>query len=434
MPFSFRTPGGDRTFDALLVLFWGGFLCWIGFGFWSHAELGLAGWLLLTVGIPLVACSVLLWFRRGWARWPAGILLGLLAAAQVWGLYQHGIGFTRVAVLLGLAWTAVDVFRHFSPAALGHSADSAAGETPRPMISLALLLRRPRYLDASALARYCEAAWGGSYRVLSDGGEPRPPEPDAEPRWVTGRAPLLLVGSPDGVFVVHNHDRPYFDSGSDPTAGTVDLRLRQVLRENRAWIAVDLMSPTDESVPRESLYPPVARLIAELAGPDCQAIFRPETEQFNYWDDTLEERLRGPDALSLFGDPTKLPVIEVDDDDPRMLAAVEEARSRWPEFVEAFEARAGEHFSVKAPVEGGGNKEFIWIAVDTVEDGRVNGRLGNDPVDLGDLKEGSPVSVPVVEINDWVFLREGQPHGLFTPKVLEAIHAESRAAGGGESA
>ncbi|MBN8247165.1 MAG: DUF2314 domain-containing protein [Verrucomicrobia bacterium] len=434
MPLSLRTPGGDRTFDALLVLFWGGLLCWIGFGFWSRPELGLAGWLLLTLGVPLVACSGLLWCRRGWARWPATGLLGLLAAGQIWGLFQHGFGFGRVAILVGLLWTAVDVFRHFSPAALGESAEAGTEEGTRPMISLALLLRRPRYLDATGLARYCEAAWGGSYRVLSANGEPRPPEPDAEPGWVTGRAPLLLVGSPDGLFVVHNHDRPYFDPGNDPTSGTVDLRLRQVLQENRAWIAVDLMTPTDESATRESLYLPVSRLIAELAGPDCQAIFRPETEQFNYWDDTLEERLRGPDALALFADPTKLPVIEVDDDDPRMLAAVTEARTRWPEFVEAFGAKAGEHFSVKAPVEGGGNTEFIWIAVEALEDERVSGHLGNDPVDLGDLKEGSPVSVPVAEINDWVFLRDGQPHGLFTPKVLEAIHSESKAAGGSAEA
>lgn len=426
MPLKLRTPGGERTAAALLTTLWGGALCWIGLRFWSRPDLGIAGWLLLVLGLPLCACGVLLWMRRGWARWPAAVLLGLLVLAQGWGLMSRGFGWGRLVILLGLAWTMFDVLRHFSPRALAESAGKSAdgdGNAPRPMISLALLLRRPRYLDATALARYCEAAWGGHYRVLTEGDSPRPPGPDEAPGWVTGRAPFLLVGSPAGVFVVHNHDQPYFDAGADAAAETPDLRLRQVLQENRAWIAVDLMAPTEEDAQREALYPPVAQLIAALAGPDCQAIYRPETEQFNHWDESLEERLRGPDALSLFAEPTRLPVIEVPDDDPRMQAAVEEARARWPEFVAAFRARDGEMFSVKAPVHGGGNTEFIWIEVESLEESIIRGKLGNDPVDLGGLKAGHDVRVAVADVNDWVFMRAGKPEGLFTPKVLEAIQA-----------
>lgn len=428
MPFKLRPPGGERTLDAALTMLWGGLLCWTGFQSGKSEALGAMGEPGPLLGLPLLAAGILLWLRVGWARWPAVLLLGWLGLVQGWDMVQHGVGVWRVLALFALAWTAWDVFRHFAPRSLAMSEPLPPDSTPKPMISLALLLRRPRYLDATAVARYCEAAWGGTYRVLSEGGVPQPPAPKAEPGWVTGRAPFLLVGSPDGVFVVHNHDQPYFESSTALAAQTRDLRLRQVLLENRAWIAVDLMAPTEEGVPREKLYPPVARLIAALSGPDCQAIFRPETEEFNHWDEALEERLRGPDALSLFSEPTQLPVIEVPDEDPRMLAAVGEARARWPEFVAAFEAQSGDHFSVKAPVHGGGKTEYIWIDVDQLEADCIRGRIGNEPMDLGGLKEGSPVTIPVAEINDWVFLREGQPHGLFTPRVLEAIRGESASA------
>lgn len=303
MPCKLRTPGGERTLNAVLTLLWGIALCWIGVRFWLNPNLGIAGWLLLVIGLPLAVTAVLLWFRRGWARWPATGLLSLLALAQGWGLMSRGFGWGRALILVGLAWTAYDVFRHFSPDALAKSrpdSNEAPDGSSRPMISLALLLRRPRHLDATTVARYCEAAWGGTYRVVSSGDASQPSVPNEKPGWVTGRSPFLLVGSPDGLFVVHNHDRPYFDAVAEGAEGTRDLHLREVLLENRAWIAVDLMAPTDESVPREALYPAVARLIAALAGPDCQAIYRPETEQISPWDDSLEERLHGPDALSLF--------------------------------------------------------------------------------------------------------------------------------------
>ncbi|MBN9691641.1 MAG: DUF2314 domain-containing protein [Verrucomicrobia bacterium] len=421
MALPFRTPGGERTSDAIVTLLWGGILSFVGFRFWSNPSLGIAGWLLLLLGLPLLASGVLLWFRRGWARWPAVVILGLLAAAQAWGLASQGFGWWRAFLLLALAWTAVDVYRHFSPAELAaqDAADESSGEG-KPMISLALLLRRPRFLDAKGLASYCEAAWGGQYRVLQEADSP-PEGETKEPRWVGGRSPLFLVGSPQGMFMVHNNSEPYFSEPEKMADQNRDRRLRQVLEENRAWLAVDLMVSLDPTQSREAHYPAIAQLIAALAGPECQAIYRPETGQFNHWDDSLEEKLKGPNALELFAEPTRLPVIEVPDDDPRMVAAVAEARQRWPEFVAAFQARSGNHFSVKAPISRDGNTEFIWIEVDELQPDQILGRLGNDPVDLGGMKSGDPVSVPISKINDWVYLQEEQPFGMFTVKVLQEL-------------
>jgi uncharacterized protein YegJ (DUF2314 family) len=101
-----------------------------------------------------------------------------------------------------------------------------------------------------------------------------------------------------------------------------------------------------------------------------------------------------------------VPVIQVADDDPLMVAAVEKTRREWPKFLAAFEGRVGTNHAVKAPVAGGGNTEYIWIAVTAIEGGRIYGELANDPGNLGPLKLGSKVTVNVEDLNDWCYLDE----------------------------
>jgi len=103
---------------------------------------------------------------------------------------------------------------------------------------------------------------------------------------------------------------------------------------------------------------------------------------------------------------------------------VEKARASWARFVSAYEASAGENFSVKAPVTAADNTEFIWISVTAIEGDLIYGELANDPADLGKLKLGSKVSVPLADLNDWCYIdREGQLTGGFT---IEAVHKASR--------
>lgn len=99
----------------------------------------------------------------------------------------------------------------------------------------------------------------------------------------------------------------------------------------------------------------------------------------------------------------------------------------WPQFVEAFDARAGEHFAVKAPVTAGGNTEFIWISVTCIEGDRVYGDLDNAPVNLGSLELGSKVSVEARELNDWMYVTpQGDIVGGFTVKAVHDASPRKR--------
>jgi uncharacterized protein YegJ (DUF2314 family) len=414
MSFTFRTPGGDRTWIAIAFVALG---LYVGVNSLLRPN--------PIFGIPaflLAICGVGLWFRQQWARWGAIAVQLFLAGFWIYSLVTKGLNWMDAGCFFGSGYFIWCLWKHFSPVSIAADEDAAPGaekDDTKPMISLVLFLRAPRYLEAPVLAQIVSSAWGGAYSSDEN-------DEEESSRFVVGESPLFAVQSPEAFYVVHNFARQYFDDTKAAAEDANELRLRKAIEDHQAWMAVDLIRLHDDAAAPESVYPQIARLIAELAGDDCLAIYQPQTNKINVWDASLEAKLRGPNPLEEFAIPTNVPVVPVDDDDPRMLAAVNEARSRWPEFVTAFKQRSGKSFSVKAPVTVGEHTEFIWISVDGLEPDYIHGTLDNDPVDLGDLKAGSRVEVPVKELNDWVYLKNDEPVGLFTVKVLTEIQSGAK--------
>lgn len=291
-----------------------------------------------------------------------------------------------------------------------------------PMISLVMLLKQPRYLEDRVLAEVLKSAWDLPFETGGESGGPA--EGNAKP-FVVGESPLFMVNTGDAMFVIHNHERTYFDEPDKVVEGIPNLRLRKIITDHQAWLSVDCMWTKDDV--RAAQYPRIARAIAELADDSVLGLFQPEDSRLIPWDEGLEGRLRKATDLSEVFKSDLLPVVSVSDDDPRMIAAVAEARRRWPEFVAAFKVRQpGGVFSVKAPVTREDNREFIWLDVIGLEPEYIHGNLANDPVDLGGLKLGDQVEVPLSDLNDWAYApREGdEPVGLFTVKVLTDAYKE----------
>jgi uncharacterized protein YegJ (DUF2314 family) len=379
-------------------------------GLWLTVRYFLKGNTFAIFGLLTAICGVGLWFQQQWARWGAIAMCVTVALFYLtMRLLDHTFGLETLVLVLGSSYGAWHLWKDYrKPTALEEAKDK------KPLISLVLLLRQPRYLEARVLAESVSTAWGERYSSGDDG------KKDSV-RWVVGETPRFMTNAPEGIFMINNFDHQYFDNMQGVLEYVQELRLRKAVEEHQAWLSVDLISLHDKNAAPESAYPRIARLIAELAGPDCVGLFQPGPGRISVWDEALENKLRGPDCLEAFGVEANVPVIGVEDDDPRMKAAVEQARARWPEFVEAFQKRDGENFSIKAPITADNRREFIWVEVNGLEPEYIHGTLANNPVDLGNLKMGDRVEVPLKDLNDWAFLRNGEAVGMFTVKVVMDI-------------
>lgn len=362
------------------------------------------------ISLPLLVSALGIWRVAPWARAATTATLVSMSAMFVAWLFMRGFTTWNTILLCGSLVFAWSTWRELR----------TPPETPdEPMISFALLLSESRFLEAPILAKVVSAAWGGTYTGISDESElnETTDEEGDSSRFVVGRSPLFFVQSPAGMFIVHHHEQPYFTEPDKAAAGMKDLRLRHAVENNKAWIAVDAMRAHHPEASRESLYPHVARLVAELSGPDCLAIYQPQTGRLNAWDPSLEQTLK-EDYASAMAAPALVPVVDVDGNSPEMKRAVEEARRRFPEFVDAFKRKDGQDFTIKAPVTRGDRTEYIWINVLGFEPEFIHGTLGNEPVDLGGLKLGDRVEVPIGDLNDWVYMKNDKPVGLFTRKAM----------------
>jgi uncharacterized protein YegJ (DUF2314 family) len=281
----------------------------------------------------------------------------------------------------------------------------------QPLVSLVLLEAESRFVDSHILACIIDSAWGTSLAVGDESSD----------EFITGEAPAFVVRTREADFLINVFDQPYWQDTQEVLPFVSDIRTQRALAEHNAWLSVDLLQ-TRENVPASRAYEQIARLVAELSRPASRALLDPASGAVRVFDAELHGLLARAETSELFSSGRGAAVLEVAEDDPLMEAAVAEARRRWPEFTAAFSRRHPEHhFSIKAPITRGGRTEHIWIEVSAIHGDEVRGKLGNDPVDLGDLKLGDPLTVPVSQIEDWLYVLTDRPIGGFTiPAVTSA--------------
>jgi uncharacterized protein YegJ (DUF2314 family) len=357
------------------------------------------------------------------------VIPAFLPFLLVWLIATKGFNWWRVALLV---LSPLGIWAYWSSygALLRGKADwddaedaderqeACEGKRDKPMISIVLLRRSPKFLDPTILLESVRDAWDENRSIADDD------------LFVAGEGPVFMLKSPQGMWMLHNHAAPYFDPGH-PARQIPELRLRKIVEEHAAWLSVDLVHPFESDLPPDLHYPFIFRLIRELADDETLAIFRPETGEINVWTPEIAARLGSFDPLDDFAKPVHSPVIEVSDEDPRMQQAVAEALRRFPEFRKRWASRSpGDNFLVKAsiPKEGREGSEVIWIEVTGLEPDFIHGTLANQPVDLAGLNSGDTVEVAVGNLYDWAIAGEGMeaPLGLFTERIVHAVQQESR--------
>ncbi|HSJ04466.1 MAG TPA: DUF2314 domain-containing protein, partial [Verrucomicrobium sp.] len=87
------------------------------------------------------------------------------------------------------------------------------------------------------------------------------------------------------------------------------------------------------------------------------------------------------------------------------------------------------YFSVKKPIPWQDgvvtSHEHIWVTDVTFKDGKFHGKLGNEPVDVKDLKLGDDVVVEKAEASDWMIVEDNVLVGGYTLLALRDQMPES---------
>lgn len=393
-----RPPGGETTFNALLLFFAGAYGLFQGLP---------AKPILIAIGVAFMLVGAGLWFRQNWARL-AGIVLCVLGLAFfIYRLAFETFSLWNILCLLGVFWILKDLWRERF-----NQEDEAGGGS---LISIVLLLREPRELTMEQVRDMVVRAWGVKLGEDQEANE-----------WMGRMGPSFALVTRFGVYALHVAPEPYMSNPEEAAEDIKDIRLADVISKHRAWYAVDLMRVGEDVPSPEQAYPYIGQLLAELVDDNCLGVYCPESERLNVNSPELVEKLRGPNPLEELTEPLNAPIVQIADDDPRMKAAVDEARRRFPEFLEKFQRRGGDdQFVIKAPIRSGENCEYIWIELETAQGEQLTGTLANDPFDLPGFKLGSKVTVPLSELNDWMYIQGGEPQGGFTTKVLISQEEES---------
>jgi uncharacterized protein YegJ (DUF2314 family) len=107
--------------------------------------------------------------------------------------------------------------------------------------------------------------------------------------------------------------------------------------------------------------------------------------------------------------------VRVPQDDLVIGQAQIEARATFDRFEASFDEKGPADHFLKVPIATGtGSFEHIWVENLSRNDTRWQGTLANDPIDLKDMKMGSPVEFDQADIEDWLVVGPDSRDGGFT--------------------
>ena len=358
------------------------------------------------------------------------ILIALIARLIMSGLSWIGVA----ALVISVIWTGFEIVRWLHPypekTGFGRKKPERTGATANDepkenLVSLVYFLSDPREADEAAIRRCVAGALEMSFDVSNPDSEYFVMQFSPPDSAKAGDDNILhfMIRIPQGLFAVLVSDKPYIDGPEDFAKHSIrDKRLRQAVESHEAWMSVDLMDEARNQTDREEAYAIIGRILSYLAGPDCLAVYCPELQRCNEFDLTLIETLASDAPLDLFDEPTFEPIIEISDNNPKMAAAVAEAKRRWPEFVRAFGKRdpgESDRYIVKAEFREDSNCEYMWVQVEEIGSDKIEGILMNDPHELLDIHRGARVTLSMDRLNDWIFPTSNGSHvGGFTLDVL----------------
>ena len=121
------------------------------------------------------------------------------------------------------------------------------------MVSLVLLLKEPRELDAELLTQVVN----DTFNLRITCGKKDSTE------FVVGDGPMWIAQFQGQVFHILSAAKPYSDDPDTIAAEIGELRVREALAEHQGWLSVDLIHQYDEPAAKEP-YWYIGKLLAAL--------------------------------------------------------------------------------------------------------------------------------------------------------------------------
>jgi uncharacterized protein YegJ (DUF2314 family) len=123
-------------------------------------------------------------------------------------------------------------------------------------------------------------------------------------------------------------------------------------------------------------------------------------------------------------------VTAVDENDPRMNAAMDKARATVKSFIAALQSpQPGQSdFTVKMAFTDGSNTEHMWLGSVSYDGNLFHGTVSNVPETVKGVAIGQPARVAPAKISDWMYRENGKVVGGYTVRVLrETLSPRERA-------
>ena len=118
--------------------------------------------------------------------------------------------------------------------------------------------------------------------------------------------------------------------------------------------------------------------------------------------------------------------VEISKNDHELTLAMIKARDSSGPFLEALKNPKPNQtfFAVKRRFEDGDKADYLWLTQLRWENGKIVGKLANEPYNVENVQKGLEYSVTPSEISDWLIIEDGERIGGFTDALLERRRAE----------
>ncbi|MFC1757792.1 DUF2314 domain-containing protein [Planctomycetota bacterium] len=284
----------------------------------------------------------------------------------------------------------------------------------RRLISLTVFQKTPSQRTTDEFVAIVSKEFDGeSFDVYADGGTGKSDESYIE---VHSDHAFTVNYQSHSFFVMWQND-PY-EFSQETQEKLRDGRIKTALDHHQAWFAVDLdvwpgSRPTDVS------YQLFARLLhALLDSESALAIMDTEKAEIVCYSNEIDQLLQSEYPRNIVRKMSPFPIDHWDESLPATKKAFEEAKRRWPEFVEVVRQKSGETCYVLAELTDGEESERIWVDVESVDGETVRGKLNSRPIWLKGMTEGDKISIQITDVDDWMYDRsEGESVGGFSLDV-----------------